>query len=211
MRPTEESPKERNDPPASVPDATGLHVFDGLMQAGLEGRVAYNVTEGLRDMAGRNVTAMFKAMEKGLADAKEEFRNGLDSIQESLVATQKVVAKLAVGQERLGHAVKKLEEGQVDLQKGQRDLEQKQIELGSQLAGVERRSKMYQKLTWAVVGLLGVLVAVRCALFIDLSASLRQLWTPPAVTAEGPAGPAATPRADAEPGGSEPAAAVLAE
>ena len=108
MRPTEESPQdrneERNDLPATVPDATGLHVFDGLMQAGLEGRVAYNVTEGIRDMAGRNVAAMLKAMEKGLADAKQEFRDGFDSIRESLdrtqkslAATQKVVAKLAVG------------------------------------------------------------------------------------------------------------------
>ena len=99
----------------------------------------------------------------------------------------------------------------MDLQKGQRDLEQKQIEFGSQLAGVERSSKTYQKVTWAVVGLLGVLVAVLCPLFIDLSTSLRQLSTPPAVTAVAPAPSATTPRTDAEPGGSEPAAAVLAE
>ena len=190
------------------------------------------MTEGIRNMVGRDVTAMFKALEKCLADAKEEFRDGLASIQrgladtqESLVGTQKFVAKLAVGQERLrhsverlekgqerlGHAVERLEEGQEDLQECQRDLKQKQIEFGSQLAGVERSSKMYQKLTWAVVGLLGVLVAVLCALFIDLSTSLRHLSTPPAVTAEGPARLAATPRTDAEPEGSEPAAAVLAE
>ena len=40
---------------AQVFDEEGLDVYEGLVEAGLDGNVAYNTTQGIRHMAGHNI------------------------------------------------------------------------------------------------------------------------------------------------------------
>ncbi len=193
MRKRKES-KKASEPRRStqVFDEEALDIYEGLVQAGLEGSLAYNTTQGIRQMAGHNIASALESIRESVgsvARSQERLADVLAGVQEDMVAVQRDVGVVQKD-------VSGLHADMAGVQKNIAGLQHGQVELKAEFESLAKRSKTDRRISWVVIGLLAGVVWMLVQSYLGLRPALA--LHPTSATSASPAasspvaGPAAS-------------------
>ena len=193
MRKRKES-KKPSEPRRStqVFDEEGLDIYEGLVQVGLEGSLAYNTTQGIRQMAGHNIASALESIRESVgsvARSQERLADVLAGVQEDMVAVQRDVGVVQKD-------VSGLHADMAGVQKNIAGLQHGQVELKAEFESLAKRSKTDRRINWVVIGLLAGVVWMLVQGYLGLRPALA--LHPTSATSASPAasspvaGPAAS-------------------
>ena len=132
----------------------GFDIYEGLVQAGLEGSLAYNTTQGIRHMAGNNIASALESIRESVgsvARSQERLADVLGGVQEDMAAVQR---DMAVVQKD----VSGLHADMAGVQKNIAGLQHGQVELKAEFESLAKRSKTDRRISWVVIGFLAGVV-----------------------------------------------------
>ena len=187
-------------------DEERLDMYEGLVQAGLEGSLAYNTTQGIRQMAGHNIASALESIRESVgsvARSQERLADVLAGVQKDMAAVQRDVAVVQrdVGVVQRDVAVVQkdvsgLHADMAGVQKNIAGLQHGQVELKAEFESLAKRSKTDRRISWVVIGLLAGVVWMLVQSYLGLRPALA--LHPTSATSASPAasspvaGPAAS-------------------